>query len=273
MLRRLLRHKQFLAGGFIILVLVLVAAFAPWIGRFDPFERDFNQRLKPPSAEHWLGTDLLGRDLFSQIVHGARLTLYVGLVSVAISFTIGVTLGVTAGYYGGWWDSLVTSLINIQLTFPSFLLALGVVAILGASLTNAVIAVGIQGIPVMARLSRGETLVLREMDYVEAMRSLGSADLRIMTKAILPNAFSSLLVMSTLQFPFAILMTAGLSFLGLGAQPPTTEWGRMMVGARDLTELAPWLMNVPGLAIMLTVFGFNLLGNALRDVLDPRLRE
>lgn len=272
-IKRLLRNKQFLAGGFVVLVLVVTALLAPQIAPFDPFERIPGSSLKPPSSTHLFGTDLLGRDLFSQMVHGTRLTLYVGLISVGISTVFGALLGITAGYFGGWWDTVVSGLINVVLTFPSFLMALAIVAILGPSLTNAMIAVGIQGIPAVARLVRGDTLLVREMEYVEATRSLGGTHSRLIWKSILPNVVSSLLVMATLQFPFAIMMTAGLSFLGLGAQPPTTEWGRLMVGARDLMQRAPWLMNIPGIAIMMTVLGFNLLGNALRDVFDPRMQR
>ena len=223
-LRRLLRNPQFLVGGAIVALLVLAAALAPWLAPHDPFARDGSARLQPPSASHPFGTDLLGRDLFSQIIYGSRLTLYVGAISVAISLSVGLLLGVTAGYFRGWWDQLVSGLLDVLLTFPSFLLALGIVAILGPSLTNAMIAVGIQGVPAVARVVRGEVLQLRGMEFVEAARSAGATDARIMFRTVLPNTVSSVLVMATLQFPFAILMTAGLSFLGLGAQPPTTEW-------------------------------------------------
>jgi len=270
---RLLRSSQFLVGGAVVAVIIIMAIFAPWIAPYEPFERDRDSRLQKPSLEHLFGTDWLGRDLFSQIVYGSRLTLYIGFVSVGIALTVGVALGITAGYFGGWWNTLVTAVVDVMLAFPSFVLALSIVAVLGPSLTNAMIAVGVRGVPVFARLARGEALRLRETEYIEAGKALGATNARIIWSSLLPNAFSPLLVMATLQFPFAILMTAGLSFLGLGAQPPTAEWGRLIVGARDLLMEAPWLVNIPGMAIMATVIGFNLLGNALRDVLDPRLQD
>jgi len=270
---RLLRSSQFLVGGAVVAVIIIMAIFAPWIAPYEPFERDRDSRLEKPSLEHLFGTDWLGRDLFSQIVYGSRLTLYIGFVSVGIALTVGVALGITAGYFGGWWNTLVTAVVDVMLAFPSFVLALSIVAVLGPSLTNAMIAVGVRGIPVFARLARGEALRLRETEYIEAAKALGATNARVIWSSLLPNAFSPLLVMATLQFPFAILMTAGLSFLGLGAQPPTAEWGRLIVGARDLLMEAPWLVNIPGMAIMATVIGFNLLGNALRDVLDPRLQD
>lgn len=269
--RKLIRNKQFLAGGFVIAVLVILAIAAPWIAPYDPFERDARSALQPPSWNHLFGTDSLGRDLFSQVVYGTRPTLTIGVVSVSISLAVGVPLGISAGYFGGWWDNLVSAFIGILWTFPSFLLALGIIAILGSSLTNAMIAVGISGIPAMARLARGEALSLRNADYVEATRAVGGTSAYVLRKSVLPGAFSPILVVTSLQFPAAVLGAAGLSFLGLGAQPPSSEWGYLIVGGRDFLGMADWLVNIPGLAILVTVLSFNLVGNALRDALDPRM--
>ncbi len=272
-MKRFLRSPQFIVGGILVTLVVGCALFAPWIAPFEPFERHSGDRLLPPGAPYYFGTDVQGRDMFSQIIYGARLTLYIGVVSVGIAASGGIILGMTAGYFGGRWDTLVTAVVDVMLAFPSFLLALAIVAVVGPSLTNAMIAVGVRGIPVFARLARAEAISLRSVEYVEAAKALGSSHLRILWREVLPNSFSSILVMATLQFPFAVLTTAGLSFLGLGAQPPTTEWGRLIVGGRDLLHTAPWLVNLPGIAIMVTVLGFNLLGNGLRDILDPRMRD
>lgn len=270
-IRRLLQHKQFLAGGAVVLMITILAIGAPWFAPFAPFERDTQAALQAPSSNHWFGTDLLGRDLLSLVIYGTRPTLLIGIISVAIAIIIGVPLGITAGYYGGWWDNVVSAFIGILWTFPSFLLALGIIAVLGPSLTNAMIAVGISGIPAMARLARGEAISLRNIDFVEATRAVGGTSSYILAKIITPGALSPILVIATLQFPAAVLGAAGLSFLGLGAQPPSAEWGYLVVSGRDFLGVASWLVNIPGVAILVTVLAFNLLGNALRDVLDPRM--
>jgi len=272
-LRRLLRHRQGQVGLAIAAALATAALLGPHIAPHDPLARNLARQLLPPSRDHWFGTDSLGRDLFSQVMHGARPTLAGSLGSVTLAAVAGVTLGAASGYIGGRFDLAVSVLVDLLLSFPAFLLALAVVAVLGPGLINASMAVGFSGIPVFTRLTRAEVLAIRETEYVESSRALGASSLRLVFRHILPNAAPSITVMLSLQFPAAILMLAGLSFLGLGAQPPSLEWGRLMVGARDFLTGAPWLVNLPGLVILLTVLGFNLLGNALRDVLDPRLRH
>lgn len=272
-LRRLVRKPQALIGGGMVLGLLLMALLAPVIAPADPLKQNPPMRLKPPSAEHLLGTDEFGRDLFSRILYGGRATLRMGAISVAISGVAGCTLGLAAGFYGGKLDLMISSVVDILLAFPGFLLALAIVAMLGPSLENAMIATGIQGIPTFARLVRGLTLSLRAQPFIEAGRGLGASDGRLIWRHLLPNALPTVIVQASLAYPNAILTGAGLSFLGLGTQPPNPEWGALLVGARVYIRTAPWIVNFPGVAIMLTVLGFNLLGNAVRDVLDPRLKQ
>lgn len=272
-LRRLIRKPQALIGGGLVLGLLLIALLAPVIARADPLKQNPPMRLKPPSAQHWLGTDEFGRDLFSRIVYGGRATLKMGATSVAISATVGCTLGLLAGFYRGRVDLLISAATDILLAFPGFLLALAIVAMLGPSLQNAMIATGIQGIPTFARLVRGLIMSLREQPFLEAARGLGARDSRLIWRHLLPNALPTVIVQASLAYPSAILTGASLSFLGLGAQPPTPEWGALLVGARVYIRTAPWIVNAPGIAIMLAVLGFNLLGNAVRDTLDPRLKR
>lgn len=272
-LRRLVRKPQALIGGGMVLGLLLMALLAPVIAPADPLKQNPPMRLKPPSAEHPLGTDEFGRDLFSRILYGGRATLRMGAISVVISGVAGCTLGLAAGFYGGKLDLMISSVVDILLAFPGFLLALAIVAMLGPSLENAMIATGIQGIPTFARLVRGLTLSLRAQPFIEAGRGLGASDGRLIWRHLLPNALPTVIVQASLAYPNAILTGAGLSFLGLGTQPPNPEWGALLVGARVYIRTAPWIVNFPGVAIMLTVLGFNLLGNAVRDVLDPRLKQ
>lgn len=267
---RFFKRPEAAFGTAIVLLLCLAAAVAPLIAPYDPLEQSIRVRLQPPSAEHWLGTDEFGRDVLSRIIYGARVTLLIGTISVGISMVVGTILGLAAGYFMGVVDTVISALTDILLSFPSFLLALGVITVLGPSLQNAMIAVGVRGIPVFTRLVRSEAVKVRGFDYIQAAQALGAPDTRILLNHILPNVFSSILVLATLQFPSAILTAAGLSFLGLGAQPPSPEWGAQLVSARVYLRRAPWLVNFPGLAILVTVMGFNLLGNALRDLLDPR---
>ena len=272
-LLRFFRRPEATLGTLILLVLVLTALFAPQLAPYEPLQQNIRNRLQPPSAQHLLGTDEFGRDVLSRIIYGARITLLVGTISVGIALTIGTILGLAAGYLRGWVDLVIGAITDILLSFPSFLLALGIVAVLGPSLENAMIAVGVRGIPLFTRMVRSETLALGSRDFIQASQALGASSFRVVWRHILPNAFPSMLVLVTLQFPIAVLTAAGLSFLGLGAQPPSPEWGAQLVSARVYIRSAPWLVNYPGLAILVTVIGFNLLGNALRDALDPRNRS
>nr|WP_245302593.1 nickel transporter permease [Symbiobacterium terraclitae] len=269
----MLRHRAAALGGAIVLVMVLAALLADVIAPYDPIKGKLSDMLQPPSAAHWMGTDEQGRDIFSRIIHGSRISLQVGLVAVGISLTTGTAIGAISAYFGGWLDLLVMRIIDILLAFPSILLAIAITAILGPSLTNAMIAVGVVGMPVYARLVRASVLSLREQDFVQAARAAGGGHARILGRHILPNALAPIIVQSTLSIGTAMLDAAGLSFLGLGAQPPAPEWGAMLSRAQVYIQLAPWVVTFPGLAIMLAVLGFNLLGDGLRDVLDPRLRR
>lgn len=260
-------------GGALILLLLLVALLAPVIAPYAPLKIDIPHRLNGPSRLHFFGTDDIGRDVLSRVLYGSRISLRVGVISVAIGLLLGVTLGMLSGFYGGVVDMLIMRLIDILLAFPGFLLALAIIAMLGPSLTNAMIAVGLGETPGFARLVRGSVLAVKGQDYIMAERVLGASNWRVMWQGVLPNVLSPIVVLATLEFPVAILAAASLSFLGLGAQPPSPEWGAMLVSGRTYITTAPWLINFPGLAIFLTVLGFNLFGNAVRDALDPRLRQ
>lgn len=271
-LRRLFRTSQAQLGGALVLILLLTAIFAPVLAPHDPFALRVGPAKAPPSLEFPFGTDDLGRDMLSRIMYGARITVQIGVISVALALGIGVVIGLVAGFYGGRVDSVLMRFTDIALAFPAFLLTLAIVAVLGPGLTNAMIAIGIATFPGFARLLRSSVLTIRETEYVTAERVLGASPGRIMWKAILPNAMAPIIVLATLTFPLAVLDAAALSFLGLGAQPPTPEWGALLVTGRTNLRTAAHLVNIPGLAIFITVLGFNLIGNSLRDVLDPRLR-
>ncbi len=268
--RRLLRHRGALVGLGLIGFFLVLAAAAPWLSPHSPIDQDLSHRLRAPSAEHLFGTDDFGRDLLSRVVHGSRISLTVGVFAVLLALVVGGTLGVVAGYYGGALDLLLMRIVDVLLAFPSILLAIAVVAALGPSLTNAMIAVGITGIPVYARLVRGVVLQVKGLEFVTAARALGARDGRILSQAVLPNCMAPILVQTSLGLATAILDAAGLSFLGLGAQPPTPEWGAMLSQGRQLLLDAPWALTAPGGAILLAVLGFNLLGDGLRDLFDPR---
>jgi len=272
-LRRLRRNKIALFGLGVIFFFILMAILAPLIAPYDPLKQELYNKLRSPSREHLLGTDALGRDILSRIIHGSRLSLLVGVISVGIAMAIGVPLGVASGYYGGNFDNLIMRIMDIVLSFPSILLAIFIVATLGPGLRNTMIAVGLVAIPAYARLVRASVLSVREQDYVQAARALGGSDFRIMIRSIVPNSLSPLIVQSTLGMATAILDAAGLSFLGLGAQPPAAEWGAMLSDGRSLILSAPWVITFAGVAILLSVLGFNLLGDGLRDALDPRLKR
>ncbi len=267
-------RKQHVAMGALVfvLLLVLLALFAPIIAPYDAENYfDYDKLNALPSWQHWLGVDPLGRDILSRILSGARLSLAAGFLSVALGGLIGAALGLLAGYYEGWWDRIVMRISDVLFAFPGILLALGVVAILGSSMVNVVVAVSVFSVPAFARLVRGNTLVLKQMTYVEAVRSIGASDWTIIMRHILPGTISSIVVYFTMRLGTSIITAASLSFLGMGAQPPTPEWGAMLNEARADMVNAPHVALFPSLAIFLTVLAFNLLGDGLRDALDPKI--
>lgn len=268
--KRLLRNKAFVFGGSIVVVFLLLAFFPQLFTQYNPIEKNLDARLLPPSAAHWFGTDDLGRDICARIIYGAQVSLRVGLLSVGIALIVGSLIGVIAGYFGGMVGEVLMRGIDIILAFPSILLAILIVAILGPGLNNAMIAIGIVNVPLYARLLRSTTLQVRNQEFIEASHAMGASHTRIIAFHILPNCLSPLIVQATLGIGAAILETAGLSFLGLGAQPPTPEWGTMLSNAKDFIRTAPWTLTFPGLAIMGVVVAFNLMGDGLRDLFDPR---
>ncbi len=271
-LRRLLRNKLAIAGMVILVVFLLSALLASWIAPYDPLVQELVRRREPPSREHLLGIDEVGRDILSRVIFGARTSLQVGVGSVSFAIIIGALLGAVAGYLGGWVDNAVMRLMDIMLAFPSLLLAIAIVSILGPGLMNMLYAIAIVSIPIYARIVRASVLSVKEQDYILAARAIGVPPARTLFQNIMPNALTPLMVQGTLGIATAILDAAGLSFLGLGAQPPTPEWGAMLGQGRGSIFTAPHIVFFPGLAIMFTVLGFNLLGDGLRDALDPRLR-
>ena len=265
------QHIAMLALAFIA-ILVLVAIFAPWIVPYDPENYfDYDHLNEGPSLQHWFGVDPLGRDIFSRILMGARISLATGFLSVAIGGLIGTVLGLLAGYYEGWWDRIVMRMSDVLFAFPGILLALGVVAILGSSLVNVVVAVSVFSVPAFARLVRANTLVLKGTTYVEAARSIGANNWTIIVRHILPGTISSIVVYFSMRLGTSIITAASLSFLGMGAQPPTPEWGAMLNDARADMVTSPHVALFPSLAIFFTVLAFNLLGDGLRDALDPKI--
>jgi peptide/nickel transport system permease protein len=270
LLGRLTADPRSSIGLALVGLAVLAAVFAPLIALYDPELPDFVNILAPPTAVHPLGTDELGRDVLARIVYGSRASLFVGVLSVAAAALIGTLLGLVAGYFGRWVDALAMRAMDIIFAFPSILLALAITAVLGPSLTNAVLAIAVVNLPVFARLARAQTLVVRQLEYVEAKRALGFGTGHILVRTVLPNILAPLIVQASLLFASAIITESYLSFLGLGAQPPTPTWGNMLRNAIGFLELAPWLAWFPGAAIFLTVLGCNLLGDGLRDRFDPR---
>lgn len=271
--RRFKKNKSALVGGIVVLFFILVAIFGPMLVSTNPNATDIANKLQPPSAEHWFGTDNYGRDIFSRIVHGTGLTLIVGFVSVMIGGIVGVLFGIISGYYGGKVDTIIMRLMDILLAFPGILLALAIVSVLGGSLQNMIIAIGIFSVPTFARIVRGSTLSVRKLEYIDAMRALGASDFRIIFKHILPNVLSPIIVQATLRIATAVLTASGLSFLGLGAQPPTPEWGAMLSAGRSYMAESPHMILIPGLAIVLVVLAFNIFGDGLRDALDPKANK
>ena len=268
--RQFRKQRLGLIGGGILCMLLLIALLAPVLAPYDPLAQDLYQRLQPPSADHWLGTDDFGRDILSRIVYGSRISLRIGLIAISLALTGGTLFGLVAGYRGGMVDMLIMRLMDLMLAFPSILLAIAIVAVIGPGIENAILAVSIVLVPQFARLVRSSVLTVREATYVEAARALGATESRLLFYSILPNCTAPLIVQTTLGMGTAILDAAGVSFLGLGAQPPVPEWGAMLSGGRELLLRAPWVMTFPGLAIFAVVLGLNLFGDGLRDALDPK---
>ena len=261
-----------MAGLVIMGLLVFSAVFADVVAPYSPIQITMPERLRAPSWRHPLGTDDFGRDVLSRIIHGSRISLEVGAIAVGIAVAVGIVLGVMAGYVGGRIDSVIMRMMDIMLAFPAILLAIAIMAILGPSTANVMIAIGIVYIPIFARVVRGSTLEVRAREYVDAARALGASDSRIVRRHILPGTFNAVIVQVSLSLAFAILAEAALSYLGLGTQPPTPSWGSMLSSGREWIERAPWLTIFPGLAIFVTVLALNVIGDGLRDALDPRLR-
>jgi peptide/nickel transport system permease protein len=270
--QRLRRNRMAMAGAAIVAVMFLLALLAPLAGH-DPGAIDIAHRLEGPGLQHWLGTDDLGRDVFARILYGARISLLVGFVAVGIATAIGIVIGAVAGYYGRWSDAVIMRFVDIMLCFPTFFLILAVIAFLEPSIWNIMIIIGLTGWMGVARLVRAEFLSLRERDFVLAARAIGASDARIIFRHILPSALSPVLVSATLGVAGAILTESALSFLGIGVQPPTPSWGNMLIVGKQTLGTAWWLSAFPGLAILLTVLGYNLLGEGIRDALDPRIRD
>ena len=270
---RLIHNKLAVTGGVILILFILMALLAPVIAPYDPYYMDASAPLAPPSAEHLLGTDNMGRDILSRIFYGAQISLKVSVVSVSIATVAGVILGVAAGYFGKFTDGIISRILEIMFAFPEVLLALLIMSILGPSLNNIMIAIGIVYTPIFARITRGAVLSVKDSLYVEAARSIGVKDSTIIVRHILPNILSPILVQITLSLAFAILSEASLSFLGIGVEPDIPSWGIMLNNGKAWIEIAWWVGVFPGIAIALAVLGFNILGDGLRDVLDPRLRN
>ena len=271
--RQLRRNKAAMIGAALLTIEIFLALTAPIVAPFDPYKQNPRAALQAPSREHWFGTDDSGRDLLSRVIYGTRISLRVGLISVGIGGGIGIALGILAGYRGGLVDNVIMRAVDLLLAFPGILLALAIISILGPSLFNVMIAVGISAIPSYTRVARASTLVMKDREFVVSARAIGARDTRITLRYILPNVLPPLIVLGTLGIAGAILTAAGLSFIGLGAVPPTPEWGAILTLGRKYINQAWWYTTFPGIAIMITVLGINMLGDALRDALDPKLRR
>ncbi len=268
---RLMKNNLAVAGGVVVVVLILVAVMSPLLSPYDPADVNTGILLQPPSVAHWFGTDELGRDVLSRMIYGARISLMVGFISVGIATIIGVFIGAISGFYGGWVDEVMMRFVDVMLAFPVFFLILAVIAMLEPSIVNVMIVIGLTGWMGVARLVRAEFLSLKERDFVAAAKSIGQSDSLIIFRHILPNAMAPVLVSATLGIAGAILTESALSFLGIGVQPPTPSWGSILTEGKNYIEFAWWLSLFPGLAILFTVLGYNLLGEGLRDALDVRL--
>lgn len=266
------KNRFAMLGAAFMLFIAFMAVFAPIVSTHDPNEQSLRKRMKPPSAEHWLGTDELGRDFYSRLVHGARISLFVGIVGTAAGVLFGTIIGLVSGFFGGWLDTLVMRVIDVMYSFPGIILAILLVAVLGPSLINLIGVLAIFAIPTLSRIVRGNVLSLKEQDFIEAARALGAGRARIMFLHLLPNTLAPIIVNATLGVAFAILTTAALGFLGLGVQPPQAEWGNILSNGRQYLRRAPLLMIYPGALIFLTVMSINLIGDALRDALDPYIQ-
>jgi peptide/nickel transport system permease protein len=273
MLTRLRRRPMAVAGLVVATLFVLMALFAPLIAPYDPADTNFSAVLQAPSSAHIMGTDDLGRDVFSRVVYGARASLEAGVLATLLAMAVAVPLGLFAGYYRGWWDPVISRFSDVVLAFPFLIIAVGMAAIFGPSLRNVVVALGVTAIPWVVRVTRGEALALREQEFVRAAVANGAGDATILRRHLLPNMAGTLLVQATVWIPQAIIGEAVLSFLGLGVQPPTPSWGSMLSAAQPFISLDPWLAVWPGLAIFLATLSFNLLGDGLRDILDPKTRR
>jgi peptide/nickel transport system permease protein len=270
-IKRMFKNKSVMIGSIIVLIVIFIAVFAPLLSPYDPYEMNMSKRLQSPSGEHWFGTDQFGRDLLTRILYGSRVSLEVGIISVGIAMTIGVTLGLISGYYGGWIDSIIMRIVDIFLSFPVILLAIAFVAALGPSVINVMIALGLVYWTNYARVVRSSVLGIKEEEFVQAAKTIGASDSRIISLYILPNVLAPIVVVGTLGLGTAIVAEATLSFLGLGIQPPEASWGWTLSFGLKFLRDAPYLSIFPGLAIMISVLGFNLLGDGIRDVTDPKL--
>jgi peptide/nickel transport system permease protein len=273
MMRRFRRHRAAQVGGVVIALFALLGLLAPLAAPYAEDALDLGSSLRPPSADHWFGTDAVGRDIFSRVLYGARISLTIGLVSVGVGMLVGLPIGLLSGFRGGWLDALIMRVVDVLFAFPVILLALMVIAIFGPGLYNAMLAIGISQTPVYARLTRAVVLKVRVQEYVEAARTLGASDSRLLWRHVFPNTASPLIVESTLQLASSILAAAYLGFLGLGAEPGTPEWGTMLADGRNFLQSAPHVTIFPGLAVVVVVLAFNLFGDGLRDALEPRLRR
>lgn len=267
------KRKVAVLGLVIVLIYIIVAIFAPLLAPYDPVKQDLANMLQTPGPKHLLGTDEMGRDILSRIIYGARISMKVGFYAVGVAFVMGIPLGIFAGYFGGKVDLLIMRAMDVLLAFPGILLSIVFVSVLGPNLDNAILSVGIYTVPNFARMARGETLALRNSEFIEAARAMGSGDIRIVFSHILINIVSPMIVMGTLSFGTAIITTSGMGFLGIGAQPPTPEWGAMLSSGRQYLLVAPHVTTYTGLAILFLVLGLNLLGDGLRDVLDPKMKD
>jgi peptide/nickel transport system permease protein len=272
MTNRFKKNKRAMVGLWMVSVFIVVAIFAPLIAPYDPIEQNMQIMLEKPSIKHPFGTDEFGRDLLSRIIYGAQISLAIGTIGVLIAVVFGVALGTIAGYFGGWIDHIIMRIMDIFMAFPSFLLALAIVSVLGPGMVNVMIAIGIFSIPNFSRIARSSVISIKNKEFIEATRAMGGTDTRIIIKHLIPNSISPIIVLSTMRIATAIITAAGLSFLGMGAQPPTPEWGAMLSTGREYLRVAPHVSTIPGLAIMFLVLGFNMLGDGLRDALDPKMK-